>query len=111
MSPRFDFTDMLAKASTWLALVSTASGGALVAYAALPERAQNLFPDWTLLLLGALAVGCAGLVPVATSFKQRNLARTSQVAISKTVRVEGDVSPADATRIAEAVNDASTGEA
>lgn len=111
MSPRFDFTDMLAKASTWLALLSTASGAALIAYAAMPERAQALFPDWTLAALGGLAVGSAFLVPVATSFKQRNLGRANQVEIVKKVTVEGDVSPAAAAHIAKAVNDGNAGEA
>ena len=37
----------------------------------MPERAQNLFPEWGLIVLGGLAVGGAFLVPVATSFKQK----------------------------------------
>lgn len=111
MSARFDFTNIMARASTWLALLSAASTAALGAYALMPERVQTLAPDWALGALGAMAVGAAFLIPVATSFKQRHLGRANQVAISRTVKVQGDVSPADATRIAEAVNDASTGEA
>lgn len=68
---RFDFAGWAGRISTWLALVSAAATAALGAYALMPERAQLAFPDWALITLGAMAVGSAFLVPVATSFKQR----------------------------------------
>ena len=102
---RFDFSHMMARASTWLAILSGAATASLGAYALMPERAQGLFPDAALVSLGGLAVGAAFLIPVATSFKQRNLGRYSSVEVTTTTTVEGDVSDKDATRIAEAVSD------
>ena len=72
---RFDFDGVLKRLSTWLAVASAAATAALGAYALMPERARNLFPEWALITLGALAVGSAFLVPVATSFKQRGLSK------------------------------------
>lgn len=70
MTPRFNWTNLWRRISTWLALVSLSATGGLGAYAIMPERAQHTFPDWLLMALGALAVGSACLIPVATSFKQ-----------------------------------------
>lgn len=70
---RFEFEGVLRRVSTWLAVLAAGATAALGAYALMPERAQNLFPEWALITLGALAVGSAFLVPVATSFKQRGL--------------------------------------
>ncbi len=67
---RFNFYGVMARVSTLLALLSASATAGLGAYALLPERVQNTFPDWALVTLGALAVGAALLVPVATSFKQ-----------------------------------------
>lgn len=105
---RFDFSNLLIRASTWLALLSAASTAALGAYALMPERVQNIFPEWALVALGGMAVGAAFLIPVATSFKQRRLGRANQVVITSETKVEGDVTPEDATRIAEAVQKGDT---
>ena len=70
---RFDFDGVLKRLSIWLAVLSASATAALGAYALMPERAQNLFPEWALITLGALAVGSAFLVPVATSFRQKSL--------------------------------------
>lgn len=101
---RFDFSHMMARASTWLAMLSGSATASLGAYALMPERVQGLFPDAALVSLGGLAVGAAFLIPVATSFKQRNLGRYSAVEAAQTTTVEGDVTQQDATRIAEAVS-------
>lgn len=97
---RFDFSNLLVRASTWLAMLSAASTASLGAYALMPERVQNLFPEWALVGLGGMAVGAAFLIPVATSFKQRGLGRATQVVITTETKVEGDVSPEAATAIA-----------
>ena len=67
---RFDFYGVLARLSTLLALLSASATAGLGAYALLPERVQASFPEWSLVTLGAIAVGSALLIPVATSFKQ-----------------------------------------
>lgn len=64
---------VLRKWSTWLAFASTASTTALLTYSQLPGRVQSLFPDWSLLALGALAMTSAALVPIATSLQQKNI--------------------------------------
>lgn len=61
------------KWSTWLALASACSTAGLAAFVLLPARVQSLFPDWALLTLGAVAVGAAMLVPLATSIQQRSI--------------------------------------
>lgn len=75
---RFDFTSWMARASTWLAMLSAASTASLGAYALMPDRVQAAIPDAVLMALGGLAIGAAFLIPVATSFKQRNLSRSSK---------------------------------
>lgn len=71
MKDRFNWHGVAGRASTWLATLAAAAATALGAYALMPERAQQLFPEWALIVLGGLAVGGAFLVPVATSFKQK----------------------------------------
>ncbi|MBB4126235.1 hypothetical protein GGR77_001525 [Xanthomonas translucens] len=71
MRHRFDFAGWASRISTWLAVMAACAAGALGAYAVMPERVQNLMPEWLLIALGAIAMGAAFLVPVATSFKQR----------------------------------------
>lgn len=71
MRHRFDFSGLARRISTWLALLSAAATAALGAYALMPQRAQDVFPEWVLITLGGLAVGSAFLVPVATSFRQK----------------------------------------
>lgn len=68
---RFDFRKIARRISTWLAVVSASATAGLGAYALMPERAQEAFPAWALVTLGALAVGSAMLVPLATSFRQK----------------------------------------
>lgn len=67
---RFDFSGWAARISTWLAGISASATAGLGAYALMPMRAQDAFPEWVLITLGVLAVGAAVGVPVATSFKQ-----------------------------------------
>ncbi|HEL4199779.1 TPA: hypothetical protein UM365_000593 [Stenotrophomonas maltophilia] len=71
MKGRFNWQGVAGRASTWLAILSAAATAGLGAYALMPERAQNAFPEWALIGMGVLAVGSAFLVPVATSFKQK----------------------------------------
>lgn len=68
---RFDWTKVLTRVSTWLAAISASATAGLGAYALLPNRVQESFPDWSLMTLGGLAVGSALLIPVATSFRQK----------------------------------------
>lgn len=70
---RWDWTGTTKKISTWLGILSAASGAGLVAYATLPERAQLLFPDWTLMVLGVTTVIPSALVGAATAYKQKNV--------------------------------------
>lgn len=105
MKERFDWSNTFAKISTWLGILSGGSGAALLAYATMPDRAQNLVPDAALLILGGLTVVPAFAVGVATAYKQKNIQPTAKVEITSTTVVKGDVTPEDATRIAEAVND------
>lgn len=67
---RFDFAGVARRLSTALGVVSASASAGLGAYALMPERAQAAFPEWALVTLGAVAVGSALLVPVATSFRQ-----------------------------------------
>lgn len=62
------------KWSTWLALASASAAAGLAAYAIMPNRVQNLMPDWALATLGGVAIVSALLVPLATSIKQKKLA-------------------------------------
>ena len=68
---RFNFAGLAARISTWLAVAAASAAGGIATYATLPERIQKTFPDWTLTTLGGIAVGCALLIPLATSFKQK----------------------------------------
>lgn len=68
---RLDFSGVTGRLSTWLAIVSASATAGLGAYALMPTRAQDAFPEWALLTLGGLAVLSAVLVPVATSFRQK----------------------------------------
>lgn len=70
---RWDWSHVWGRLSTWLAIAAASATSGLGAYALMPERAQALFPDWALVALGAVAVGAAIGVPVATSFRQRGL--------------------------------------
>lgn len=67
----------LRKWSTWWAFISASAGAAATAgfgaYVLMPERAQNLMPDWLLVVLGGVAVASAIMVPVATSLCQSSL--------------------------------------
>lgn len=71
--PKFSFENVTKRISTWLATVSASAAAGLAAYAVMPARAQDAFPEWTLTALGICAVGSALLVPLATSFKQKSL--------------------------------------
>lgn len=71
MKERFDWQGVAGRASTRLSVVAASSAAALGAYAITPERAQLLIPDWLIGGLAAAAIISAGLIPVATSFKQK----------------------------------------
>jgi hypothetical protein len=98
---RFDFTSVMARASTWAGLLASAAGVSLLAYAAMPDRVQGLIPDWALGVLAALSVGVPFFNFLFTSYKQKGLGRATQVTVTTETKVEGDVTPEDATRIAE----------
>lgn len=103
MSMRWDWSNTFKKISTWLGLLSGGSGSALLAYATMPDRVQNLVPDAALLALGVLTVVPAFAVGVATAYKQSGLGTFSKVEITTTTKVEGDVSPEKAAELVEAV--------
>lgn len=71
MKERFNWRGVAGRASTKLSVVAASSAAALGAYAITPERAQLLIPDWMIGGLAAVAIITAGLIPVATSFKQK----------------------------------------
>lgn len=73
---RFNWRNVATRISTWLAVVSASATAGLGAYALLPNRVQESFPEWSLLTMGVLAVGSALLIPVATSFRQKGQQRT-----------------------------------
>jgi len=72
---RWDFAGVMARISTWLGLLTLAQGGAVVAYSQAPAEWQAALPDqvggW--LLIGMMVTGA--LTPIATSFKQKKLAK------------------------------------
>lgn len=68
---RFDFYRWTARISTWLAAISASCAAGLGAYAIMPMRAQDAFPEWALVALGVTSVVAALGVPIATSFKQK----------------------------------------
>lgn len=76
MNTRFDFSNLIKRASSWCAMASLSAGGGLAAYALFPGRLQALTPDWVLLALGGVAVAAAVLTPFATSFQQRFKSKT-----------------------------------
>lgn len=69
----WDWKNVHKRLSTWLAALSLSATGALGAYAMFPERLQGLVPGWVLGVLGAIAMGSAFLIPLATSYKQKGL--------------------------------------
>lgn len=75
MKDRFDWSGWQRRVSTWLALVSTSTGGAAAAFMALPGAWQAGFPGWAGQALAIASVASAALVPVATSFLQKPKAR------------------------------------
>lgn len=70
---RFDFCGVLRRISTWLATVSAMTGAAAAAFVLLPGQWQATFPLWAGQALAVTAVVSAGLVPLATSFRQPGL--------------------------------------
>lgn len=70
---RWDWSGTFKKISTWLGILAAASGAGLLAYATMPDRAQELFPDWALMALGITTVVPAMLVGAATAYRQKNL--------------------------------------
>lgn len=71
--PKFNFENVTKRASTWLAMLSTSTGAASAAFIVLPGAWQDTFPEWAGRTLAFVAVAAAGLIPVATSFKQKPL--------------------------------------
>lgn len=72
---RFDWGKWWARASTWLGLLTTAQGGAVIAYSQAPQEWRDALPANVsgYLLMGMMLTGA--LTPVATSFKQKYLAK------------------------------------
>ena len=72
---RFDWSRWWARASTWLGILTTAQGGAMIAFSQAPQEWRAALPVnlGGYLLIGMMLTGA--LTPVATSFKQRSLAK------------------------------------
>jgi hypothetical protein len=68
---RFDFNRVTRRLSTLLSVLSAMTGTAAAAFIALPGQWQADFPSWAAQGLAITAVVSAGLVPLATSFKQK----------------------------------------
>lgn len=102
MKERFDWTNTCKKVSTWLGILSGASGSALLAYATMPDRVQNLLPDWSLLLLGGCTVIPAFAVGAATAYRQKSLDQYAKITVKSTTEVVGK----DAAQIVETITDA-----
>lgn len=70
---KFDFTKVMKRASTWLGILTTMQAGVAAAFVASPQEWKQSFPDWfgLALLIGSMVTGA--LVPLATSYQQKNL--------------------------------------
>lgn len=70
---KFDFTKVMKRASTWLGILTTMQAGVAAAFMASPQEWKQSFPDWIglALLIGSMMTGA--LVPLATSYQQKNL--------------------------------------
>lgn len=68
---RFDFSGVMARASTWLGLLTLAQGGAMIAFSQAPPEWKAQLPAYVggYLLIGMMLTGAA--TPIATSFKQK----------------------------------------
>lgn len=68
---RFDWSKWWARASTWLGILTTAQGGAMIAFSQAPQEWKDALPEniGGYLLMGMMLTGA--LTPVATSFRQK----------------------------------------
>lgn len=70
---RFDFEGVQKRVSTWLGLLTVATGSAAAAYIALPADWQAYYPIALAKGMAVASVLCGFLTPLATSYRQRNL--------------------------------------
>jgi hypothetical protein len=70
---KFNLEGVTKRASTWLAAVSASTGAAAAAFMVLPGAWQATFPEWAGQALAFAAVASAGLIPIATSYRQKSL--------------------------------------
>lgn len=70
-----DFTNWSKRASTWLAALSASATAAAGAFVLMPAEWRASFPDWAGATCTIVAVASAALIPLATSYRQKALAK------------------------------------
>lgn len=70
---RFNFNHLFHRLSTWLGILAASAGAAAIAFSTLPDAWQATLPTHVGMVFAWVAVGAAALVPIATSFKQKNM--------------------------------------
>ena len=70
---RFDFSNLFKKISFWVAGVVSSAGAFLAWYLVQPEAVQNSLPPWLVTYASLIVMLNVVGVPLATSFKQKNL--------------------------------------
>ena len=69
----FDFKNLFSRISTWIAGLVSAAGAFLAWYLIQPEAVQTSIPGWLVTYASLIVMFNVIGVPLATSFKQKNL--------------------------------------
>lgn len=69
----FNFKDLFKRASTYVGIVVTAGGSILAWYLQQPLEIQQTIPGWLIRGSSLLSLMGAVAVPLATSYKQKNI--------------------------------------
>jgi hypothetical protein len=70
---KLDFSGLHKRFSTWISAAQGAAGLSLAAYTQMPKQAQDTVPSLVLAALGGILLLAPWLVPLATSYQQKNL--------------------------------------
>lgn len=73
VTERFDFKNLFKKISFWVAGIVSSAGAYLAWYLVQPETVQNSMPSWLVTYASLIVMLNVVGVPLATSFKQKNL--------------------------------------
>jgi len=73
VTKRFDFSNLFKKISFWVAGLVSSAGAFLAWYITQPEVVQASVPDWLVTYSSLIVMLNVVGVPLATSFKQKNL--------------------------------------